>query len=174
MTHVTAQLRFRTWGQTCRRDFVPLARSAWHKLWPQTVFRSDFVTHSTTNNQAIQRTMTNRSDTIRPYQTPCCATTPNTPCKQDTAVSPTGIRILRILPFITETLSFSIEHETLWTLCCTPKQYIPAGHGKTNRNTTIKFDFALQSARARRARNPPPVLRLNQRSRLPGTPNGVG
>jgi hypothetical protein len=54
--------------------------------------------------------------------------------------------------FITDTLSFCRE-QSPWTLCCTPKQHIPAGHGKTNRNTTIKFDFALQSARARSARN---------------------
>ena len=55
--------------------------------------------------------------------------------------------------FITETLSFCREHESPRTPCCTPKQHIPAGRTETNRNTTIKFDFALQSARARRARN---------------------
>jgi hypothetical protein len=33
------------------------------------------------------------------------------------------------------------------------KQYISAGHSKINRNTTIKFDFALQTARARRRWN---------------------
>lgn len=38
------------------------------KLWPQTVFRSNFVTHNTTDNQAIQGTMTNCSDTLWPYQ----------------------------------------------------------------------------------------------------------
>lgn len=57
------------------------------------------------------------------------------------------------LHFITEALSFGRQHESPRTLCSTPKQHIPAGHGKTNRNTTIKFDFALQSARARRVRN---------------------
>jgi hypothetical protein len=69
------------------------------KLWPQTVFRSNFVTHDRTHNQAIQCTMTDCSDTLWPYQTPntlCISTTGRT--KQDTAVSANGIRILRIPP----------------------------------------------------------------------------
>jgi hypothetical protein len=150
-----------------RTDIQTRFRTVRHgKLWPQTVFRSNFVTRNTTNNQAIQCTMTNFSDTLWPYQTP------NTPCTLTTTPHQARYRgqryrnsnfaysSLRVY-FITETLSFCREHESPWTLCCTPKQQIPAGHGKTNRNTTIKFDFALQSARERRARNlplPPPPL----------------
>jgi hypothetical protein len=138
------------------------------------------VSHNTTTNHAIlvQCTMTNCSrhpiavsDTMLCHDTqhtpyinnrPCHDTqhTPyinNRPCQatyrgQRYRNSNFAYSSLRV-HFITETLSFCREHESPWTLCCTPKQHIPAGHGKTNRNTTIKFDFALQSARARRERN---------------------
>ena len=70
-------------GNDACRVAVPDMRTATPhgELWSQfSVFRPNFVTHNTTNNQALRCTMTNCSDTQWLYKTLCCATTPNTPC----------------------------------------------------------------------------------------------
>jgi len=135
------------------------------KLWPQTVFRSNCHSQHyyqprhtrTMHDDQLLRHPIAVSDTMLCHDTQHTPYINNRPCQaryrgrryRNSNFAYSSLRV----HFITETLSFCTEHESPWTLCCTPKQHIPAGHGKTNRNTTIKFDFALQSARARRARN---------------------